>query len=105
MKTRVWRTAESGDTGLTYACQGCGGTHSVRTSGPPPVWAWNGDRDRPVLSPSVLVTIKRQDSTHVCHTFIGCNGAQPGEVIFLPDCTHAHAGQVLPLPDLPDPNP
>lgn len=37
-----------------------------------------------------------------CHTFVGCNGAHPGEVIFLSDCTHDLAGQVLPLPELPD---
>ena len=30
-----------------------------------------------------------------------CNGAQPGEVIFLSDCSHALAGTVQPLPDLP----
>lgn len=39
---------------------------------------------------------------HRCHTFVGCNGAQPGEVIFLGDCTHALAGTVQPFPDLPD---
>lgn len=38
-----------------------------------------------------------------CHTFIGCNGAQPGQVIFLSDCMHEFAGQVLDLPDLPQP--
>ena len=37
-----------------------------------------------------------------CHTFVGCNGAQPGEVIFLSDCTHEFAGQQVPMPDLPD---
>lgn len=36
-----------------------------------------------------------------CHTFVGCNGAQPGEVIFLDDCTHGLRG-VHPFPDLPD---
>lgn len=38
----------------------------------------------------------------VCHTFIGCNGAQPGEVNFLSDCDHQYKGTVQPLPDLPE---
>jgi hypothetical protein len=36
-----------------------------------------------------------------CHTFVGCNGAQPGEIIYLSDCTHELAGQVLPLAEMP----
>lgn len=36
-----------------------------------------------------------------CHTFVGCNGAQPGEITFLGDCTHALAGKTLPMADLP----
>ena len=38
---------------------------------------------------------------HVCHTFVGCNGAQPGEIIFLGDCTHELAGKVMPLAEMP----
>jgi hypothetical protein len=31
------------------------------------------------------VTLKR----HVCHSFMSCNGAAPGQIVFLGDCTHA----------------
>ncbi|UQN09386.1 hypothetical protein M1R55_22785 (plasmid) [Deinococcus sp. QL22] len=65
-------------------------------------WTWNGDTGKPVLSPSALVTLKYPDKTHVCHTFVGCNGAQPSEIIFLSDCTHHLAGQVRELPDWTD---
>jgi hypothetical protein len=85
--------------------------------------------DKPVFTPSILVTGKKltekgerdlaawRGMSHeqriladikefdnlpsVCHTFVGCNGAQPGEVIFLGDCTHSLAGKTLPFPDLP----
>lgn len=125
-KLRRWADPSTGDEGLTYYCQGCSSAHSIRTKGNG-AWGWNGDVDKPIFTPSVLVT--GQDFTEkgeadfeawlaaerpdrngvafesvktVCHTFVGCNGAQPGEVVFLGDCTHALAGQVLPFPDLPD---
>lgn len=112
---------------LQYYCEGCKQAHMVRVGdGPHPRWSWNGDPERPVFSPSVLVTGRSLtpagqlaweswiDAGHpdpaqtfdavdtVCHAFVGCNGAQPGEVIFLPDSTHALVGQIRPLPDLPD---
>lgn len=124
-KLRNWENPATGEAGLIYWCQGCKTSHNVKTKGAG-AWGWNGNVDQPVFTPSVLTTSghysprhKPEDGcwcTHVfehpedadegfkcqrCHTFIGCNGAQPGEVIFLGDCTHALAGQVLPLPDLP----
>lgn len=120
-KLRKWADPASGQEGLIYWCQGCKESHTIRTKGPG-AWSWNGDVERPVFGPSVLVTgeqiteegwamIERGDSPPGgkypstplrCHTFVGCNGAQPGEVIFLSDCTHELAGTVQPLPDLPD---
>lgn len=123
-KLRRW--AADGQAGYRYWCQGCGGPHSIRTEGPGS-WGFNGDVERPVFTPSVLLTstrftakgqedfdawheagmparngLKFDSEPYVCHSFVGCNGAQPGEVIFLGDCTHALAGTVQPLPDLPD---
>lgn len=120
-RSRFLRESEGG--GLLYWCQGCESLHRVNVGeGPGPRWGWNGDVDKPVFTPSVLtqwdhavppVTAENleqwkvapwpQTKVHeVCHTFIGCNGAQPGEVIFLGDCTHSLAGQTLPFPQLPD---
>lgn len=126
-KLRKWSNPENGDEGLSYYCQGCKSNHTIKTKGNG-AWGWNGDVDKPVFTPSVLSTsghyvsgqpqppdcfICNEHAAHPeedhggykcrrCHTFVGCNGAQPGEVIFLGDCTHELAGQVLPLPDLPD---
>ena len=104
-KLRKW--AHEGQEGLIYWCQGCKRTHGIRIKGPT-AWGWNGDVEKPVFTPSVLTTYPGRDAGDegappaVCHTFVGCNGAQPGEVIFLGDCTHRLAGTVQPLQDLPD---
>ncbi len=124
-KLKNWVNPANGDEGVSYYCQGCEMHHSIKTKGAL-AWGWNGDVEKPVFTPSVLVT--GRDFTEkghadleawhaagcpdrngepfesvnvVCHTFVGCNGAQPGEVIFLSDCTHKLAGTVQPLPDLP----
>lgn len=103
-KLRGW--SHEGRKGLIYWCQGCGSAHSICIEGPG-AWGWNGDAEKPAFTPSVLTTYTGPDAGQDgapptrCHTFIGCNGAQPGEVIFLGDCTHALAGTVQPLPDLP----
>lgn len=105
-KFRRWANPETAQEGLTYWCQGCNEAHGIRTKGPG-AWSWNGDLEKPVFTPSVLTTWTQRPEgaapiEHRCHTFVGCNGAQPGEVIFLGDCTHALAGTVQPFPDLPD---
>lgn len=108
-KLRHWVDPATGHEGLIYWCQGCESSHGIRTKGPD-AWGWNGDPERPVFTPSVLTTYtpggglprEPDDPPERCHTFVGCNGAQPGEVIFLSDCTHNLAGAVQPFPDLPE---
>lgn len=108
--------------GLSFWCAGCGCAHTVWVGeGAGPRWTWNGDAERPVFGPSVLVQYDRWEPPvtpenleqwraapwvqhkvqHVCHTFVGCSGAQPGEIVYLGDCTHALAGKTIPLPDMP----
>ena len=87
-----------------YRCPGCGRIHSLGINNEQvrPNWTWNGDRIKPTFSPSVLYQTARRDGGRmvdvVCHSFIGCHAAKPGEAIFLNDCTHANAGKTLPLP-------
>ena len=115
-----------GGGGLAFWCEGCGEAHVVwHGAGPGPRWSWNGDVEKPVFGPSVLVTGRNftakgradyeawyaagcpmpaptfEAADTRCHTFVGCNGAQPGEIIFLSDCTHELAGQTLPLAEMP----
>lgn len=103
--SRHLRGVEGG--GLLFWCQGCRESHLVRVGdGPGPRWHWNGDVERPVFTPSVLVRgvqflSDEQTVPLVCHSYVGCNGARPGEIVYLSDCTHELAGQVVPLAELP----
>ena len=73
-----------------FYCPGCQEAHAFNTER----WHWNGDHDKPTLTPSVLVT--GHDGSR-CHSFV-----KEGDIQFLTDCTHAMAGQTVPLPDWPD---
>jgi hypothetical protein len=93
---------------LTFMCPGCKTRHTIAVGeGPGQRWGWNGDTERPVFTPSVLVTYDGCDAGKdgappaVCHSFVGCNGAQPGQIVFLGDCTHSLAGQTVDLPAFP----
>jgi hypothetical protein len=118
--SRILRNVDGG--GLMFWCPGCKEAHIVwHGEGPGPRWTWNGDAERPVFGPSVLVTSDRahppvtpanleqwrrepwpqQKVRHVCHTFVGCGGAQPGQIVFLSDCTHELAGHTVDLPPMP----
>jgi hypothetical protein len=56
-----------------------------------PEWKWNGDTEKPTISPSIL-----SDNQQVrCHSFV-----REGKIEFLNDCTHEHAGQTLDLLDV-----
>lgn len=119
----VLRGGEGGR--LSFWCPGCKSSHTISTEGPPnATWGWNGDVDKPIFTPSVLMrqghyaydtpqetcwctyNAANPDkpapfTCERCHSFVGCNGAQPGQIIFLGDCTHALAGQVVDLPPWP----
>jgi uncharacterized protein DUF6527 len=83
---------------LVFMCPGCGEHHPVRIKSADaarPCWTWNGDRDKPTFSPSLLVRYDYTDGRpqKVCHSFI-----REGRIEFLGDCTHDKAGQTLDLP-------
>lgn len=110
---------------LTWWCPGCDGPHQVAVGeGAGPRWGWNGDASRPTFTPSVLVTwrepaalrdmelLQKQladraaglidripQADKVCHSFV-----VDGAMQFLGDCTHALAGQTVPIPEWPRPD-
>lgn len=110
MTAVVKRWEGGGRAGYNFRCPGCREVHSLPTEGDGVRWSFTGDAARPVFTPSVLVTWSEpsdveehfddpaHDIKRVCHSFIGCNGAQPGQIVFLGDCTHALAGKVVDLP-------
>lgn len=102
----------TGDRHAMFRCPGCAtiapnwaGLHSLPVrpfQGSQHSWEWNGDVVKPVFSPSILARWPQTQAdgsvkNEVCHSFVGCNGAQPGQIIFLGDSTHALAGKVVDL--------
>ena len=117
-----------GNGGVAFRCPGCGEAHAVyvepsASGGARPVWGFNGDGDHPTFTPSVLVRSGHfvpgweakfpegaerscwctYNAEHpedaefkcvTCHSFV-----TDGQIQFLADCTHAMAGQTVPLPD------
>lgn len=89
---------------LAFVCPGCAlrengrwsGLHMipVNTDKKSPSWDWNGDLEKPTLSPSILTN---GHSSFVCHSFL-----TDGVFNFLTDSTHPLSGQQIPIPDLPD---
>lgn len=99
---------------VLFQCPGCKMLHGVRVDHENrggSRWTWNGSLDRPTFQPSVLVKGSHwpTDDEHekimrgekvlqrdfVCHSFVS-----DGQIQFLPDCTHALAGQTVPLPEV-----
>jgi hypothetical protein len=110
------------DNALIWWCPGCQHAHTIKHGdGPGPRWGWNGNAERPTFTPSVRVRGIREDmdeSTQaaydalgpgemrgalddprfrsVCHSFV-----VDGQMQMLSDCTHALAGQTVPIPPWP----
>lgn len=97
---------ERGNADLLFYCPGCRSHHGPRVGRTAddgkPFWTWNGDVVKPTLAPSLVVRVGpmptvpvgRPDAgkIHVCHSFV-----RDGRIEFLSDCTHALAGQTVPL--------
>lgn len=96
VKVLVEAVASSGEKNLLFFCPGCNYYHSFRIEngrdGVLPVWKWNGNRQKPTFSPSLLVngtTDKR------CHLYL-----VDGQIRYLSDCWHNLSGQVIALPEI-----
>lgn len=112
--SNVLRSVAGGCVG--FWCPGCDEAHVIRVDGPS-AWGFDGNVGAPTFSPSVLVTgvkmtpeadamIARGESPEGgsyptvpqrCHSFV-----RAGRIEFLSDCTHALAGQTVPLPAWPE---
>ncbi len=80
---------------LTWWCAGCESRHRVPVEGGAEAWTFTGGLEAPTLSPSVRTRPVSKDGTGVCHIWL-----RAGVVTFLGDCTHALAGQTVPLRDV-----
>jgi hypothetical protein len=105
----VLRSCKDGD--LTYqmlwfVCPGCKsrkegdtGLHGlpVNAAVKRPSWAFDGNLEKPTLSPSILSRTEWAGVPFVCHSFL-----RNGVFEFLGDCTHALKSQNVPMESLPD---
>lgn len=95
---------------LVFICPGCAaggpegyeGLHMLPVNAPnigKASWDWNGDLERPTLSPSILTNKDNTEaSSHPrCHSFL-----KNGVFEFLSDFTHPLANMQVEMPDLPE---
>ena len=73
--------------GWYFVCPGCNSGHRFG-----PGWEFNGDRERPTFSPSL---VSRIAADKVCHLFL-----RDGRIEFLQDSHHELAGKTVDLPPL-----
>lgn len=67
----------------------------IAISGQHPVWSWNGDKQEPTFSPSILTRLPWAGNAVVNHVFIW-----NGKIQYLSDCSHEYAGKTIDLPKL-----
>lgn len=95
---------------LLFWCPGCEDAHQIHTN--ENGWVWNGDVDKPTITPSIKVEggqWKPEDSFYkpqhsrvpaggktICHSFI-----TDGTIDFLNDCTHDKRNTNMYLPEWP----
>lgn len=106
MKTALRRvTTQTGSyRKLFYWCQACGRVHGVRVddgpSIPQPKWSWDGDRERPTLSPSIKESFPADDESPeeiVCHHFV-----KAGRIEYCGDNPHILNGATVDMVEIPD---
>lgn len=118
----VVRLVDPGRAG--FWCPGCAQMHVIPVAlvhNPGANWGWNGSMEAPTFTPSILVRTghhvpgwqgpncwcnsKDPDGEDwgfgcgICHSFV-----TDGQIQFLGDCTHALAGQTVPLLPRPTDN-
>jgi hypothetical protein len=79
-----------GQTEYGFECPGCGMNHWFKTTGPSPVWSWNGDYKNPTITPSINVTFHTRKGPGRCHFFV-----RNGMIEFCGDSTHQNAGKTM----------
>lgn len=88
------KVSETEDNGLLFWCPGCKTGHRIVHGDGRNLWKWNGNFERPTITPSVLV--KGGPNNTLCHSYVTA-----GRIQFLGDSTHQLSGQVVDLPDWP----
>jgi hypothetical protein len=89
----------AGSPDFVIFCPACRCGHGIWTTNKNEVnnalWTFDGNMDRPTISPSILVRHTDFNGKDVvCHSFVN-----NGMIQFLGDCSHEMAGKTLELPE------
>lgn len=77
--------------GLMHWCPACEEMHPL-----PDSWSFDGNLESPTFTPSFKHGPTNAGSNNICHYVLTA-----GVLNYCGDCTHAMAGQSIPLPELP----
>lgn len=91
----------AGENYVSFMCPGCDDHHVIPVKPHEKGWTFNGDFEKPTISPSLLVHphgVLNDDGsvsqTPRCHSYV-----RDGRIEYLGDCTHALAGKTVELPE------
>lgn len=93
--------ASGPDTGpdWIFFCPGCQSHHGVWTklgrSGP--VWHFDGNMEKPTVTPSLRMDTGHTDDAGVHHPKICHLEISAGQLRFVPDCYHELSGKTVPM--------
>lgn len=76
-------------------CPACDGAKRLPIEGSRPSWEWNGNLEKPTLTPSIL-QIETQTAPR-CHSYL-----TEGVWNYLSDCTHDMPDRQVPMVPVPD---
>lgn len=91
----------NGEVYYVFFCPGCDNLHLLYVVNPKgrPCWTFNGNLEAPSFQPSLLNNgpgHKYHDpAMPVCHLYV-----EAGNIKYLDDCTHALAGEIVPMVEL-----
>lgn len=90
-KIQVSINPKNGAKTYTFMCPGCDSWHCPNDG-----WTFNGDVEKPTLSPSIKMTFH---DGKICHSHV-----KDGKIIFCDDCTaHELSGKTMDLLDVGNP--
>jgi len=81
-----------------FWCPGCKSVHQIAVAENDcgfPIWGFNGDFEKPTITPSIKVEYHGADKDTVCHSFI-----RDGKIQYLSDCTHEMVGETVDMVDV-----
>lgn len=84
MENQIIKIHRQTATQVVFFCPACNCAHGINGS-----WTWNGDVNKPTISPSILAIGEKR-----CHSYV-----KDGMIQYLDDCEHDLKGQTVEIPE------